>query len=114
MDESRGMKRYEREEREPMRRDTHASHEGMRGGYYHGTTGVYKQTMGDERWNGGPNLEDMKATANLPRDVINTTYPNSYGDMPFGYYDDSMHGIDSQMRQDHGTAMKQFMPRKGF
>lgn len=92
----------------------HESSEGEpRGGYYHGTTG-YRQTMGEERWNGGPNLQDEKAHANLPTDVKMMTYPNAYGDMPFGYYDDSMHGIDSQMKQDHATAMKQFMPRKGF
>jgi hypothetical protein len=82
-------------------------------GYYRGVTG-YERSMASEGGDRGMMLEDKNAHANLPTEVKMMTYPNAYGEMPFGYYDDSMHGIDSQMRQDHATAMKQFMPRKGF
>lgn len=53
---------------------------------------------------------DESKIANMPQDVVMREYP--YPGMLDENYDDSMHGIDKQMAEDHGKLRKQYSPHK--
>jgi hypothetical protein len=47
----------------------------------------------------------------MPQHVIMKNYEEMAGGMPWAY-DDSVAGIDKQIRQDHSKMMSEFKPRK--
>ncbi len=55
--------------------------------------------------------EDRSAIANLPQDVKMTQYPKPNDYMP-EMIDDSIRGIDEQMRSDNEGRRKNFKPKK--
>ncbi len=75
--------------------------------HYAGADARRSQEMRD----GGMISEDHSAIANLPQDVKIEMYPKAYDYLP-EMLDDSIRGIDEQMRADNEGRRKNFKPKK--
>lgn len=75
--------------------------------YYAGHDGRRMQEMHDA----GMISEDHSAIANLPQEVKMEEYPKAYDYLP-EMIDDSIRGIDEQMKADNEGRKKNFKPKK--
>lgn len=75
--------------------------------YYAGREGRMRQ----EKEDGDMLREDHNAMANMPQNIIMKYYPKSYGYLPEDL-DDSIRGIDEQIRKDDSKRQEHFKPHK--
>lgn len=76
-------------------------------GYYEGAAETARQEAAD----GDMLKEDRSAVANMPQNLIMKPYPKTPG-YSESSIDDSIRGIDEQMRADHAKKMAHFKPKK--
>jgi hypothetical protein len=75
--------------------------------YYAGREGRMKQ----EREDGDMLHEDKTKMANMPSEIIMKYYPKNNGYLPEDL-DDSIRGIDEQIRKDDSKRQEHFKPHK--
>jgi len=75
-------------------------------GKYEGKDGVRSQEAADSAMMGS-----ARGFANMPQEVIMKTYPTSPAGMPENL-DDTMKGIDSQMKKDNSKKMSHIQREK--
>jgi len=75
-------------------------------GSYEGKDGVRKQEAADSAMMGS-----ARGHANMPQEVIMKYYPSKSGGMPENL-DDTMKGIDLQMKQDNAKKNSHIQPEK--
>lgn len=75
--------------------------------YYAGEQARFRQEMQDA----GMIREDHSAVANLPQNVIMRPYPRAEGYLP-EVLDDSIRGIDMQVKLDDSQRSRHFLPKK--
>lgn len=64
-----------------------------------------------ERGDSSKYMREGGEYANLPQEVMRSTYKHGTYGLPEDY-DDGITGIDSQMASDHATLKKHFKPKK--
>ena len=79
----------------------------MRDGFYAGAEPRRRQEMADA----GMVHEDPRAVANLPQHVISSYYPKDANFLPEDL-DDTLMGIDRQLKYDNGKKMNHFYAKK--
>lgn len=110
VDESRGMREYEDEKRARMRRDRRDESEGMKR-YYRDKSMVGGEQRGYDN-DRGMLYEDRYAVSNMPQDVKYHQYPEPYYGRVPRYLNDSLRGVDDQIDDDVREMVRHEKPEK--